>query len=107
VKTSNMADRDGFVRLALAGAIASAEQHGKAHVFEVKNNSGRLTQGQAMTGVFDMKKTSNIGGKISAENGITGSFSVATGNKSKNSAMGTSRGEVVPNVRFHVLRYSD
>ena len=36
---------------------------GKIYFIEVKNNTGRLTKGQKRSGLFNLKKPNNAGGK--------------------------------------------
>ena len=79
--------------------IVARAANGKIHVFEVKNGSGRLTRGQAKSGVYDINNPSNTnggygGGIIRGKNGRSGSFEVATGNKKINGALNSSRGTV-------------
>ena len=40
-----------------------AMKDGKIYFIEVKNNTGRLTKGQKRSGLFNLKKPNNAGGK--------------------------------------------
>ncbi len=79
------------------------------HVFEVKNGTGRLTDNQAASGVFDMSKPANAstssGGTIDTSTGTTGSLTVATGNPDKTTNAGLpAKGGTQP-ATFSVLKY--
>lgn len=85
------------------------DSRGKLHVFEVKHGSGRLTQNQAASGVFDMGSPSNTtqhlgGGTIRPGQGTPGSMTVATHGDPGRPLGG--HGATHPDTTFHVLTYT-
>lgn len=79
-----------------------AKKGGKLYVFEVKNGSGRLTDNQTASGVFDMHSPANQGGGISTAGGrgTQGTLEVATDNRPSVGARGDSK-----SATFGVLHY--
>jgi RHS repeat-associated protein len=79
------------------------------HVFEVKNGTGRLTDNQAASGVYDMHSPANAstspGGGIDTSSGTSGTLTVATSNPDKTTNAGLpARGGTQP-ATFSVLQY--
>ncbi|WP_253247077.1 RHS repeat-associated core domain-containing protein [Neisseria dumasiana] len=64
-----------------------AMKDGKIYFIEVKNNKGRLTKGQRRSGLFNLKKPHNAGGKCSKA-----AYIISTKNKDKQAAVGSNKG---------------
>lgn len=74
----------------------------QTYVFEVKNGTGRLTDNQTASGVFDISNPANKNGGISmgGGSGTKGSFEVATDNRAGVGARGDTK-----DANFAVLKY--
>ena len=75
-----------------------AMKDGKIYFIEVKNNTGRLTKGQKRSGLFNLKKPHNAGGKCPKA-----AYMVSTKNKDKQTDVGSSKGV----ARFMTLVFKD
>lgn len=72
-------------------------------MFEVKNNSGRLTENQKASGVFSMDKTANIDGcGIDLSKGTTRTYEINTSRKGEIGSKGATG-----TATFYVLHYYD
>lgn len=75
-----------------------AIKDGKIYFIEVKNNIGRLTKGQKRSGLFNLKKPHNAGGKCPKA-----AYMVSTKNKDKQTDVSSSKGV----ARFMTLVFKD
>ena len=71
---------------------------GKIYFIEVKYNTGRLTKGQKRSGLFNLKKLHNAGGKCPKA-----AYMVSTKNKDKQTDVASSKAV----ARFMTLVFKD
>jgi len=85
--------------------LVTKDANGNIHVFEVKNNSGRLTTNQKASGAYDMDNPANSstsgGGTVTTSSKQQG-FTVDTGNQPDVGNKGDSK-----SGSFNVLQYED
>ena len=71
---------------------------GKIYFIEVKYNTGRLTKGQKRSGLFNLKRLHNAGGKYPKA-----AYMISTKNKDKQTDVASSKGV----AHFMTLVFND